>query len=48
MTTEILIVGGGLFGLTTALALAEGPYATDPSKILVIGLSALSKLRIMH
>lgn len=34
-------VSGGLFGLTTALALAEGPYAADPSQILVLGAQRL-------
>lgn len=36
---EILIVGGGVFGLSTALSLARGKYKTHPEKILVIGLS---------
>lgn len=35
--TEVLIVGGGVFGLSTALSLARGDYRSKPEKILVIG-----------
>lgn len=37
--TEVLIIGGGEFGLTTALCLARGKYKGNPEKILVIGQS---------
>lgn len=37
MMTEVLIVGGGVFGLSTALSLARGKYRDRPEKILVIG-----------
>jgi len=42
--TEVLIVGGGVFGLSTALSLARGKYRHNPKKILVIG--AISAFRI--
>lgn len=38
--TDILIIGGGVFGLSTALALAKGQYKSNPDRILVIGTSA--------
>lgn len=36
--TEVLIIGGGVFGLSTALSLARGEYRSKPEKILVIGI----------
>ncbi|KAK9895454.1 FAD dependent oxidoreductase [Cystobasidium minutum MCA 4210] len=38
--TEVLIIGGGVFGLSTALSLARGEYRSKPEKILVIDRSA--------
>jgi ribulose 1,5-bisphosphate synthetase/thiazole synthase len=40
--TEVLIVGGGVFGLSTALSLARGKYKHNAAKILVIGQEGLS------
>lgn len=36
----VLIVGGGEYGLSAALALAEGPYSSAPSLITVLDRSA--------
>ena len=33
----VVIVGGGVFGLSAAFALAQGAYRSTPERVLVIG-----------
>lgn len=44
--TEILVIGAGEYGLTTALELARTSYRDKADKILVIGNSATASLYV--
>ena len=45
---SILIVGGGVFGLSTALSLAQGRFKSHPEDLLVLGQSESIPSHPMH